>query len=132
MRNFDTDIIRLITAFENITGTEIRDCVCSDIIYFLVNPGKMARTIGKNGQNIKNAEKMLGKPIKVFEWDENGRNFIKNMIPKAQKIEISGKKATVALNSENRGSIIGKKGCNIKVIRKFLARNSEIKELKIL
>jgi len=132
MRNFDTDIIRLITAFENITGTEIRDCVCSDTIYFLVNPGKMARTIGKNGQNIKNAEKMLGKPIKVFEWDENGRNFIKNMIPKAQKIEISGKKATVALNSENRGSIIGKKGCNIKVIRKFLARNSEIKELKIL
>jgi len=132
MRNFDTDTIRLITAFENITGTEIRDCICSNTIYFLVNPGKMARTIGKNGYNIKSAEKMLRKPIKVFEWNENGREFIKNMIPKAQKIEINGEKAVVTLNSENRGSVIGKKGCNINAIRKFLARNSDIKELKVL
>jgi NusA-like KH domain protein len=132
MRKFDTNTIRLITAFENITGTEIRDCICSDTIYFLVSPGKMARTIGKSGYNIKSAEKMLRKPIKVFEWNENGREFLKNMIPKAQKIEINGEKAVVILNSENRGSVIGKKGCNINIIRKFLSRNSEIKELKIL
>jgi NusA-like KH domain protein len=132
MRKFDTDIIKLITTFENITGTEVRDCIFSNIIYFLVNPGKMARTIGKNGYNIKSAEKMLGKPIKIFEWNEDDREFLKNMIPKAQKIDISEGKATVVLNSENRGAVIGKKGCNIKVIRKFLERNSNIKELKVL
>ena len=54
------------------------------------------------------------------------------MIPKAKKIEIKEGKATVVLNSENRGSIIGKGGSNIKVIRKFLERNSDIKELKVL
>jgi NusA-like KH domain protein len=132
MRNFDNNTIRLITTFENIAETEIRDCVFSDTIYFLVNPGKMARTIGKNGYNIKSAEKMLGRPIKVFEWNENETEFIKNMIPKAQKIEIVGDKAVVTLSSENRGSIIGKKGSNIKVIRILLERNSSIKELKVL
>jgi len=132
MRDFDNNTIRLITAFENIAQTEIRDCVCSDTIYFLVNPGKMAKTIGKNGYNIKSAERMLGKPIKVFEWSEDETEFIRNLIPKAQKIEISGGKAVVTLSSENRGSIIGKRGSNINVIRMFLERNSSIKELKVL
>lgn len=132
MRDFDNNTIRLITAFENIAQTEIRDCVSSDIIYFLVNPGKMARTIGKNGYNIKSAERMLGKPIKVFEWSEDDTEFVKNLIPKAQKIDIVGDKAVVTLSSENRGSIIGKNGSNIKVIRLFLERNSSIKELKVL
>ena len=132
MRNFDADIIRVINAFENITGTEVRDCVCSDTIYFLVNPGKMALAIGKNGNNIKMAEKMLKKPIKIFKWSEDCEQFIKNMIPSTQKIDINGDKATISIDMSNRGMIIGKKGCNIKVIREFLERNSNIKDLKIL
>lgn len=132
MRNFDNSTIQLIAAFENIAQTEVRDCVCSDTIYFLVNPGKMAKTIGKNGYNIKSAEKMLKKPIKVFEWSEDESQFIKNLMPKVQKIEIKDGKATVNLSSENRGSIIGKKGSNIKVLRILLERNSSIKDLKVL
>ena len=132
MRNFDNDIIRVITAFENITGTEVRDCVCSDVIYFLVNPGKMALAIGKDGHNIKTAEKMLKKPIKIFEWSEDCEQFIKNMIPSAQKINIDGNKAILSIDMETRGMVIGKKGSNIKIIREFLERNSNIKDLKIL
>ena len=125
-------MIRIINAFESITGTEVRDCVCSDIIYFLINPGKMALAIGKNGHNIKIAEKMLKKPIKIFEWSEDCEQFIKNMIPSAQKIDISGDKVTISIEIESRGMVIGKKGCTIKVIREFLERNSNIKDLKIL
>jgi NusA-like KH domain protein len=132
MRNFDTDIIRVINAFENITGTEVRDCVCSDIVYFLVNPGKMAIAIGKNGQNIKVAERMLKKPIKIFEWSEDCEQFIKNMVPSVQKINLNGDKVTISTEKENRGVVIGKKGANIKIIREFLTRNSNIKELKLL
>lgn len=132
MRNFDNNTLMVITAFENITGTEVRDCICSDIIYFLVNPGKIAMTIGKNGNNIKTAEKMLGKPIKVFEWAEDEREFIKNMISRAQKIDLRDGKATVTINQEDRGAVIGKEGVNIKTIRELLVRNSNIKELKIL
>jgi NusA-like KH domain protein len=132
MRNFDNDTIKVINAFENITGTEVRDCVFSDTLYFLVNTGKIAMTIGKNGQNIKAAERMLGKPIKVFEWIENDREFLKSLIPKAQKIEIDNETARVTIKQEDRGSVIGKNGSNIKAIRKFLNRDSNIKELKIL
>jgi len=132
MRNFDTDILRVINAFESITGTEVRDCVCSETIYFLINPGKMALAIGKNGQNIKMAEKMLKKSIKIFEWSEDCEQFIKNMIPSTKKIDINGNKATLSIETESRGIVIGKKGSNIKIIREFLERNSNIKDLKIL
>jgi NusA-like KH domain protein len=132
MRNFDTDIIRVINAFESITGTEVRDCVCSETIYFLINPGKMALAIGKNGQNIKMAEKMLKKPIKIFEWSDDCEQFIKNMVPSVQKIDINGDKASLSIDNQSRGIVIGKKGSNIKIIREFLERNSNIKNLKIL
>jgi NusA-like KH domain protein len=132
MRNFDTDILRVINAFESITGTEVRDCVCSETIYFLINPGKMALAIGKNGQNIKMAEKMLKKSIKIFEWSEDCEQFIKNMVPSTKKIDINGGKATLSIETESRGMVIGKKGSNIKIIREFLERNSNIRDLKIL
>ena len=92
----------------------------------------MALAIGKNGQNIKMAEKMLKKPIKIFEWSDDCEQFIKNMIPSAQKIDINGEKASLSINNQSRGLVIGKKGSNIKVIREFLERNSNIKDLKIL
>ena len=132
MRDFDTDIIRIITAFENITGTEVRDCLKGETLYFLVNPGKVAIAIGKNGQTIKTAEKMLQKSIKVFEWSENSEEFIRRLIPQAQRVEISGERAAVTLDSRDRGVVIGREGSNVKIIREILERNSEIKKLKIL
>lgn len=131
MREFDTDTIRLITAFENITHTEVRDCINDKLIYFIVNPGKIAVALGKGGNTIKIAEKMLKKRIKVFEYSENTNEFLKNMIPEAQKITINGDKASINVLSKNRGVVIGKSGDNIKIIREFLQRNSDIKELQI-
>jgi transcription termination/antitermination protein NusA len=132
MRNFDNDILSVIMAFEKMTGSEVRDCICAEAVYFLLSPGTIAQTIGRNGQNIKAAERMLGKPIKVFEWAENDTDFIKNMIAKAVKIDLRETKATVTISQEDRGAIIGKEGNNIKAIREFLTRNSNIKELKLL
>jgi len=132
MRNFDNDTLRVITAFENITGNEVRDCICSETIYFLVSPGKIAMTIGKNGNNIKTAEKMLGKSIKVFEWAEDETEFVRNLVIRAQKIELKDEKATVTINQEDRGAIIGREGSNIKILRELLERNSNVKELKII
>ncbi len=132
MREFDTDVIGIIATFENVTKTEVRDCISNDNLYFLVNPGKVAVAIGKSGQTIKAAEKMFKKSIKIFEWAEDEKEFIKNMIPQAQKITINDDKAQVTLNSKDRGAVFGRGGSNIKIIREFLSRNSNVKELKVV
>lgn len=134
VREFNTDTLSLISAFENITKTEVRDCINSeDSIYFLVNTGKMGIAIGKNGQNIRAAENILKKQIKIFEWSDQEKDFIKNMIPQSQKISINNTgQAQVSINAKDRGAVFGKGGSNIKVIREFLERNTTVKELKVV
>jgi len=132
MREFDNGTLLLINQFENMSKTEIRDCIIGECLYFLVDTGKVAQAVGKSGKIVKSAENRLGKPIKIFEWSEDSTQFLKNMIPAAQKIEVNNSKASVTLNSKDRGAVIGKAGSNIKIIREMLERNSDIKELKIL
>ena len=133
MREFDIDTIGVIVTFENMTGTEVRDCIISDdVIYFLVNEGKIGMAIGKGGQIIKNAEKTFRKQIKVLEWNSDNTQFIKNMIPQAQKINIKGDVASISITSKDRGAVIGKGGQNIKILRELLGRNSNLKDLKLI
>ncbi|MFQ6009677.1 MAG: NusA-like transcription termination signal-binding factor [Candidatus Aenigmatarchaeota archaeon] len=132
MREFDTDDILAIAAFENATGCDVRDCINNETLYFLVSPGKAALAIGKEGKNIKNAERILQRPIKIFEFSEDPKQFIKNLIPQAQKIDISGEKVIVSILNKDRGVVIGRSGNNIKVIRELLERNIGMKELRIL
>lgn len=54
------------------------------------------------------------------------------MIPQSKSIEVDGYKASITLNSKDRGLVLGKSGNNIKIIREFLERNSKIKELRVL
>lgn len=131
-REFDQETIQLIAAFEKITGSEVRDCIKNDVIHFLVNPGKAARTIGKGGQNVRAAENMLKKQIKIYEWSEDPYEFMNNLVPRAAKIEISNEKAMILLNPKQRGAVIGKGGANIKVLREFVERNSPLKGLKVV
>jgi len=131
MRKFDMETIKTKTRFENITKSEVRDCIKTDkVIYFIINKGKMAYAIGKGGKTIKNAEKIMKKQIKVFEYSEDEKQFVKNLIPQASKIETRGKKVIVTITKE-KGKVIGKNGSNIKILKQILERNSKLKELEI-
>ncbi|MBL7160098.1 MAG: NusA-like transcription termination signal-binding factor [Candidatus Aenigmarchaeota archaeon] len=132
MRAFDDETIKAIAAFENMTGAHVRDCLFNDTVYFLVSQGKVGKAIGKGGETIRAAEKMFNKPIKIFEFSEDQKQFVKNLIPCAQKIEVNNEKATVTIISKDRGAVIGKSGSKIKILRDFLERNANIKELKII
>lgn len=132
MREFDQETIQLIAAFEKLTGSEVRDCIKDGAIFFLVNPGKAAAAIGRGGQNVQAAEKALNSQIKVYEWAEDSVAFIRNLIPGAEKIELSDGKATVSIDGKIRGIVIGKAGANIKILRELVERNSNVKELKVI
>ncbi len=131
MRIFDTNTIKVISAFEKLTRSEVRDCIINEnSIYFLVNKGKMGLTIGKGGKTIKSAEKLFKKQIKVFEYSPDQEEFVKNLMPQASKIEIKGSKVVVSAGNK-RGILIGKNGLNIKCIKILLERNSDIKKLEV-
>ncbi len=130
-RELDMDTIRMITAFEEITGTQVRDCIRNDMLYFLVAPGKAAIAIGRGGESVQTAEKMLNKQIKVLEWAETPEQFVKNLVPNAERVSINGELAIVRVG-KNKGAVIGKGGENIKILNEFLSRNSQLKEIKVV
>jgi len=134
-RTFDTDAIRLITVFENITGAPVKDCIVSDeSIYFLIEEGKIGIAIGKNGNNIKHAEKMIGKSIKVFEFSSDISKFLKNMIPQANMIKITNGSEVVVeikVDKTDRGLVIGRDGRNLKLFKEFLQRSHGINNLVV-
>jgi len=124
--------IGFISTFENITKNSVLDCIFDEkSLYFLVEPGKAGTSIGKNGKNIKKLQRIFNKNIRIFEYNEDSKKFIKNMIPEAETIEIKDGKAFVTLDSQTKGKVIGRNGYNINKTREILKRNSKINKLEI-
>ena len=45
---FDTEMIRLMTLFENLTGVPVKDCLIEEnVVYFLVNEENVGIAIGE-------------------------------------------------------------------------------------
>lgn len=127
-----TDHIRTVGIFERLTGVHVRDCLMDeDCIYFLIEPGGMGKAIGKNGSKIKNVSKTLGKTVKIFEYADTPEKMIKNFIPNLKSIESNSNVVTVSINVNDRPTVIGKNGRNIKMIRKFLKRHFNIETLRL-
>ncbi|MBU5575104.1 MAG: NusA-like transcription termination signal-binding factor [Candidatus Aenigmatarchaeota archaeon] len=135
MRVLDSEKIRMITTFETITGTSVHDCVYSPetkTIFFIVEEGLLGKAIGKNGQNINIAKKMLKKNIILFEWSSEINKFIKNLIPEAKSIKFVGDSVLISVDAKLKPMVIGKGGSKLKVIREILERNANISEVRIV
>lgn len=131
-KKFDKEAIQAMSLFEERTSVEVKDFIQDeDSAYFLVEQGKAGLAIGKNGKNIKKLGKMLGKRIKVFEYEENEEKLVKNMIMESNSVRVEGNTALVDVDESDRGRVIGANGSNIEKVRTLLRRNSDLEELKL-
>ena len=128
----DTQLIQTISYFQNMTGSSVIDCISErDEIYFVVAKGHYGLSVGKGGIKIKNAEKMLKKNIRIFEYSENAEEFIKNAIPETQEIIMKDDGIEVRIKQQDRAKVIGKAGKNIKILNRFLERLYSLGNLKV-
>ncbi|MCW1296490.1 MAG: NusA-like transcription termination signal-binding factor [Candidatus Parvarchaeota archaeon] len=76
----DTECIRYMSLFETLTGATVKDCIINtDSLIFVVKEGDAGLAIGKNGQNIKNLEKMINKRVEVIEFSPDPLVFTSNI-----------------------------------------------------
>lgn len=128
----DTHLIQTINYFQNLTGSSVIDCINEgDEIYFVVAKGHYGLSVGRGGSKIRNAERMLKKSIRIFEYSPQPEEFIKNAIPEAQGIVIKGDGIDVRVRQQDRAKVIGKAGKNIKIINRFLERLYGLGNLKV-
>lgn len=127
-----TDHIRTVGVFERLTGVHVKDCLMDEeCVYFLIEPGKMGVAIGKDGNKIKNVGKTLGKSVKIFEYADTPEEMVKNFIPNLKSMEFKDNIMTVSIPVNDRSTVIGKNGRNIKIIREFLKRHFKIENLRL-
>lgn len=129
---FDTETIKLIGLFQEITGAHVKDTLEAEgEVYFVVAEGEYGLAIGKGGAKIKKAERAIKKPIKIFEYAPELERFIRNAIPEAQQISVQDKSVRVKINSNDRARVIGKAGYRAKLIGEFLARLFDVESFKV-
>jgi N utilization substance protein A len=135
---FDTETIRLINAFENVTGAPVKDCVIDTdgkTVYFIVDEGKIGIAIGKNGSSVKQAEHMIKKSIKIFEFSSDLAAFAKNLMPQSSDIKVKAEGEEIVIEVRvDRGQrplLIGRDGKNIKLYKELLQRNHNVNDVVI-
>ena len=129
----DTETIRLVTLFENLTGAGVKDCLVdkeNGVIYFVMNEGDVGKAIGKNGSVIKRTENLIKKYIKVFEFSNDLERFVKNLIPRITSVKLkaeNGKNIVdVWVDKNDKAIVIGRDGKNLKVYKELLERNHNV------
>lgn len=133
----NTEEIRLITLFEDITGAHAKDCIMDgeeDVVCFLVEEGKIGDAIGKNGKKVKKVERAAGKRVKLFEFSHDLKKFVKNLIPQTNSVVVKGndkKIVEIRVNKGNRAFVIGRDRRNLKLYKELLKRNHNVEDLRL-
>ena len=136
----DTEGLRYIVLFENITGAIIKDCIDDtekNRLIFVIKNGDMGLAIGKGGENINRMKTAVGKHIEVVEDSENPVDFIKNAfhpisIKNVNIVQRGDKRiAYVDIHAKDKGLAIGRNGKNIEKVKKLSLRHHNIQDVII-
>lgn len=136
----DLDCMRLMTVFESITKAKVRDCIKEDgRLIFVVEEGHMGAAKGKGGSNVQNAQRTLGRGIKLVEHSADVKRFTENLFenikPKSIQVDVDEKtkKAIVyvTIGQKQKGLAIGRDGENLERIKLLLQRHHGIEDIVI-
>ncbi len=134
-RDFTTETMRLLTLFENITNVPVRDCFLDNgVVYYIVEENKARLAIGKDGVSIKNAERIIGKKIKIYEYSPDLEKFVKNLIPQTKEIKIIKNDENIVqikVSKNDKGFVIGRGGEKIKIYKEILKRIHNVVDLQV-
>jgi N utilization substance protein A len=135
---FDEQTIRYVALFQDLTRTTVVDCVdAGDKLIFVVKEGDIGKAIGKKGEHITKAKRLMNKEIHVVEYSDQPDRFVANVFRnfdvKGVQIEQRGEivHATVTVEASKKGRAIGKEGKNLRVSRDLIARHHAIQSVSV-
>ena len=80
-RKYDQQTMQLISMFEQMTGSKLRDCfTVDDLQVFVVERGQIGRAVGRAGANVKKLAAALKSKIKIIEHSTELTEFVKNTV----------------------------------------------------
>ena len=132
---YDSDLIKIITFFESMTGSKVKDCISNGGLTFIIGENDMGKAIGKNGVNIKRMENALKRKIKLVEFNPNVAQFVKNILYPIETLDVSTEGGAVIIKGKDvnsKAKIIGRERQNINHIVKITKRYFDVNEIKVV
>lgn len=130
----DTETLKHIAIFENITKATIKDTIIlEDKLIFVVNKGFIGIAIGKEGRNIKILREKFNKRIEIIGYSDNLNEFIKNIFHKYNvcDIKIENARVIVKVSPTDKAKAIGKNCRNLQIVKMLLSRHYNISDVVI-
>jgi len=134
------DEMRYIALFEGLTGARVHDCIIHEDgtrLTFVVRAGDIGLAIGKGGNKIQRAKRVVGKNIEIIEYSANPAEFVKNALMPARVrgvniVERGGKKiALIDVEEQDRGIAVGRGGKKIQCAKKLALRHHGIRDISL-
>lgn len=133
---FNSDVMRIMSIFNQITRVNLKDCIENiNKIIFIVPENTVGKAIGKKGANVQKLEKSLGKKVKIIEYSSEPTKFIRNTIHPNKATDIVCENDTYIItpvDSQTRGMLIGRNAVNLREYEKIIMRYFDFKELKVV
>ncbi|MDI6737178.1 MAG: NusA-like transcription termination signal-binding factor [Nanoarchaeota archaeon] len=134
MVSFDMKTIGFINIFENLTHASVKDCFAEgDSLVFIIDTGQMGLAIGKGGANIKHASSVFKKEIKIYEFNPEPVEFVRNLLYPLKPKAVERQDNVVVIKASDtveKGKVFGREKTNLKRIQGIVSKYFEI-EVKV-
>ncbi len=134
---FDSETIRKINVFEEITGVEVRDAVIDqDSAHFVVDDDKVGMAIGKGGSTVQKVQDNLDQNVRVYGYTDNVEEFVANIVPadiNGVDVNESGDEtvATIHVDRDQRSRVVGSGGKTITIVKRLLQKEFGIDDVTV-
>jgi transcription antitermination factor NusA-like protein len=86
----------------------------------------------RNPEAMRRMERIFGKRVRIYEFSEDPKTFIRRLAPDATEISIESGIAKIKVRNCFKPRIIGKDKSNLMIIKSLLKRFYEIEDVKII
>lgn len=132
---YDSDLMKLMTLFESMTGAKVKDCIANEKLVFIMEENEMGKAIGKNGVNIKRMENALKRKIKLVEFSNDVLKFVRNLIYPIDALYVKQEKGVITIHGKDTGTkamLIGRGRQNIDHIGGIVKRYFDVEGIKVV
>ena len=132
---YDLALIQHMNLFEKLSGAKLKDCIVSEeSILFIVEPNEMSKAIGKHGFTVKKLENAFKKKVKIVEFSQEVKSFIKNLVTPLKINDVIEEEKIFTIippDVRTRGLLIGRNASILRANESIIKRHFEIKELRV-
>lgn len=137
MIKYDNLTLELMTIFENITRSKLKDHFeMGETLVFLVQPGQLRIALGPKAANVHKLKSKLNKKFKIVEYSDNLERFVRNLTYPLELVDYNEENETLTIegkDTKTKGLLIGRNAQNLRALEKAVQRYfSNIKEIKVV